>query len=103
SATSRAIMHSCLSSAKSVREITQETKLAIASVYRYVKRLVDAEILVVERSAITEDGKPFDLYRCRIRTGRIDFSPAGSKITWEYNMPLEDKLLHIWDHFGAQA
>lgn len=96
-------MQSCLPSAKSVREITQDSGLAIASVYRYVKRLVDAEILVVERSAMTEDGKPFDLYRCRIRTGRIEFSPAGSRITWEYNMPIEDKLLHMWDNFGAKS
>lgn len=93
----RRILSVCVRKAKSVREIEQETQLAQATVYRYIKQLSDSNLLVVERSAITSDGKRYDLYRSRLRTARVELDGSGVRVAWEPMEAVEEKLARVWN------
>lgn len=98
SAAGRQIISHCIREPLAVKDISDRTRLPLASVYRRVRHLVDDEILVVERSAMTPDGKPYDLYRSRLRMGKIEVSAGKVQVTWEANVSLEDRLLNMWGH-----
>ncbi len=99
-AATRRILSQCIREPRAVKEISERTGLPLASVYRHVGHLVDSRVLVVERSAMTPDGKPFDLYRSRIRRASIELGPEKVDVSWDANVALEDKLIHMWSHFG---
>ncbi len=79
------------------------TGIPAATAYRLVNRLQELDILVVDRSAMTPDGRPYDLYRSRIRTGAIRVSSTGSQIEYDVDMRLEDRLLTMWDQLRMVA
>lgn len=97
---SRRIIATCIRKAASAKAISEDTGLPLASTYRQVKRLVADGLLVVERSAMTADGKPYDLYRSRIRLGRIEVDPRGVHVSWEANAAVEDRLATLWNRLG---
>jgi predicted transcriptional regulator len=102
-ANARRVLAACVRKARAVKDITQETGVPIATVYRVVHRLVEQGLLVVERSALTEDGKRYELYRSRIRSSRIEFDAAGERVTWEANEPVEERLTSMWGTLRGQA
>lgn len=57
----------------------------------------------MERSALTHDGKRYDLYRSRLRGARIEMDANGERITWEPNEPVEQRLASIWESLRYQA
>lgn len=92
----RRILAVCITQARPVRDIEQETALSQATVYRNVRQLVDDNMLIVERSAITPDGKRYDLFRSRIRSARIEVDAAGVRIMWEPVEAIEERLARVW-------
>lgn len=92
----RRIIIVCISQARSAREIEQETQLPAATVYRHVRQLVEKSLLVVDRSAITQDGKRYDLFRSRLRSARMDLDAAGVRVTWEPVEGMEERLARVW-------
>ncbi len=101
SASTRRILASCIRKPLAVKEISDATTLPLASAYRQVGKLVESGVLMVERSAMTRDGKPYDLYRSRIRLARIEVGADRVDITWEANAALEDRLINLWNQLGA--
>lgn len=93
---SRRVLSVCIRKAQSVREIEEETRLPQATVYRHVKRLVDEGLLFVERSALTEDGKRYELYRSRVRNARIELGSFGFRVVWEPMEGTEERLARVW-------
>ncbi len=100
SSATRHIISQCIREARAVRDLSNRTGLPLASAYRHVARLVEDQILVIERSAMTADGKPFDLYRSRIRFARVEVGPEKVQVVWEPNVALEDRLINMWNNFG---
>lgn len=100
---SRRVLAACVRKARAVKEISQETGLPLPTTYRHVNRLVEAGLLVVERSALTEDGKRYDLYRSRIRAARIELDSGGERVMWELNEPVEARLMGLWDTLRREA
>lgn len=92
----RAILSLCIQGPRSVKDLSAEASIPLASCYRQVRALVEDGMLVVERSAMTADGKPYDLYRSRIRLARIEVRAGKVEVTWEANAPVEDRVLHFW-------
>ncbi len=101
SAAARRIVSICIRKPLAVKEISDSTALPLASAYRQVGKLVEGGVLIVERSAMTRDGKPYDLYRSRIRLGRIEVSADRVDIVWEANAALEDRLMNLWNQLGT--
>lgn len=93
---SRRILAVCIRKARSAKEIEQETQLPQATVYRYVHQLVGSRLLLVERSAITPDGKRYDLFRSRIRSARLELDGSGVRIVWEPTEGTEERLARVW-------
>lgn len=93
----RRVLASCVKQARAVKDIAQETGLALPTAYRHVHRLEEAKLLVIERSAMTADGKKYELYRSRIKNARIEMDAAGERVTWEMNEATEERLASMWD------
>lgn len=92
----RRVLSVCITKAKSVREIELETQISQATLYRHVTQLSESGLLFAERSALTEDGKRYELYRSRIRSARIEVDSAGVRIAWEPMEGVEERLARIW-------
>lgn len=100
---SRRVLAVSVRKAKSVKDISQETGLPLPTTYRHVNVLAESGLLVVERSALTPDGKRYDLYRSRIRSARIELDGSGEHVTWEANDSVESRLAGIWDTLRKEA
>lgn len=92
----RRILSVCIAKPKSVKDVESETGLPQATVYRHVNHLVEERLLVVERSAITPDGKRYDLYRSRIQNARIELDARGVRVLWEPVEAMEERLARVW-------
>lgn len=92
----RRILSVCIKQARSVRDIEADTGMPQATVYRHVKQLVEEKLLVVERSAITPDGKRYELYRSRVRMARIELDQSGVRMIWEPVEETEERLARAW-------
>lgn len=99
----RRVLAVCVKKPLSVKDISQETGLPLPTTYRHVNRLHENGLLVVERSALTHDGKRYDLYRSRLRSARIEMDAGGERVSWEANQPVEDRLGSLWDSLRHQA
>lgn len=99
----RRVLAVCVKQARAVKDIAQETGLALPTTYRHVNKLEENGLLVVERSAITPDGKKYDLYRSRVKSARIEMDAAGERVTWEPNEATEDRLASMWDSLRGQV
>lgn len=92
----RRIMSHCILKPLSVKEISDKTSIPLPSAYRHVNSLVEDGLLYIERSAMTPDGKPYDLYRSTLKACRIQMDADGVKITWDLNSSLDERLQHMW-------
>lgn len=99
----RRVLAVCVKAPKAVKDISQETGLPLATAYRHVNALVERGVLVVERSAMTQDGKKYDLYRSRVRSARIEVDGGGERVVWEPNEAIEERLTSMWDSLRFQA
>lgn len=99
----RRVLAACVRQARAVKDIAQSTGLPQATAYRHVGRLQEAGLLVLERSAMTQDGKRYDLYRSRLRVARIEMDASGERVTWEPNEATEERLASMWDSLRGQV
>lgn len=93
----RRVLAACVRQARAVKDIANETSLALPTAYRHVNRLEEAGLLVIERSAMTPDGKKYDLYRSRVKSARIELDGGGERVSWEPNEATEVRLANMWD------
>jgi DNA-binding IclR family transcriptional regulator len=99
----RRILAACVKKAKAVKEMESATQLPQATVYRYVTSLVEDGLLFVERSALTEDGKRYELYRSRVQKARIELDGAGVRIYWEPLEGVHERLARAWSALGGRS
>lgn len=100
---SRRVLAVCVRQARAVKDVSQEAGLPLPTTYRHVNRLLEAGLLVIERSALTSDGKRYELYRSRLRAARIEFDATGERVTWEPNEPVEERLASLWDSLRGET
>ncbi len=96
----RRILAACIRKPLQAKDISRNLDIPLASTYRRIKALVDSGLLTVERSAMTADGKPYDLYRSRIRSANLQLSAHGIDVSWEANAGFEDRVLSLWNQMG---
>lgn len=93
----RRVLAVCVKQARAVKDIAHETGLALPTAYRHVNKLEEHGLLIIERSAMTPDGKKYDLYRSRVKSARIEMDGVGERVSWEPNEATEDRLANMWD------
>lgn len=93
----RQVVVVCSDEERSVKEISEAADIPLASTYRYVRELVDDGILVRTRSAISPEGKRYDLYRSRIRRAVLEVDADGVDVNWSVNEEVERRLARLWD------
>lgn len=96
----RLVLSRCIREPRAAKQISEATGIPIASAYRTIHDLVDKGMLVVERSAMTPDGKAYDLYRSRLRQAELEMVAGHIRISWEVFEPVEDRLMNLWRRLG---
>lgn len=99
----RRVLTVCVKQPRPVKDIAQETGLALPTAYRHVNKLEESGLLIIERSAMTADGKKYDLYRSRVKSARIEMDGSGERVTWEPNEATEARLASMWDSLRGQV
>ena len=99
----RRVLAVCVRKARAVKDVSHETGLPLPTTYRQVNKLVELGLMIVERSALTPDGKKYDLYRSRVRAARIEMDASGERVSWEPNEAVEERLAGLWDALRGQA
>lgn len=88
----RLVLAACVTEPRSVKDISEASGIPLASAYRHVRGLVEGGLLVRARSAISPDGKRYDLYRSRLRSGTLTVTDEGVDVDWAVNGEVEERL-----------
>ncbi len=90
------VLQACIAQARSAKEISGSTGIPVVTVYRHVKRLAAQGLLLVERSAMTATGKPYDLYRCPLASASLVVTGEGLRVFWKTQRHMSDRLHGLW-------
>lgn len=99
-ASARLVLAACADEARSVKDISEASGIPLASAYRHVRGLVESGLLVRARSAISPDGKRYDMYRSRIREAALHLTREGVAVDWEVNPEVEARIERLWKEKG---
>lgn len=91
-AASRSVLMACVAHARSAKEISARTGIPLTTVYRQAHKLVSLGVLIVERSALTPDGRKYDLYRSRIEQIHLELDETGDHVTWTSDPEVENRI-----------
>lgn len=94
--TARKILTTCVREPLSVKEISGATGIPLGSAYRHVNSLVESGLLLRARSAISEEGKRYELYRSRIRQVTVQVTEDGVEVSWEVDEEVEERIERMW-------
>jgi hypothetical protein len=81
---SRKIMLSTIPSPKSVEDLSKENEI------------VDAQVLLIDRIIVTNDGKRFELVRSAYRSIQVDLENGAMKVNAIINEDMAEKLRRLW-------
>jgi hypothetical protein len=80
------ILASTVAKPKSVVDLTRECGIAHTSAYRLVNELKESGVLVVERTAVTPDGKKFAMYKSAYRSINVAFDHGAVEVHADQNV-----------------
>lgn len=86
---------------RSAKELADETDLSLPTIYRRIELLQDHD-LVVERTAVAEDGNHYNVYECNFDSTviRLEDDEYDVRIYRKENLP--DRFTQLWDDLGAE-
>lgn len=93
----RAILSLTIGAAKSPKDLSDEARIPLASTYRHINKLLERGLLIVDRGAITPDGKRVELYRSRVTFARLDVVAGQIDVAWKLDEAVEDRLVRVWN------
>jgi hypothetical protein len=70
----RRILRSTLDNAKSAKDISKENSIPISTRYRYIRELIDLQLLRLERIVLTDSGRKSETFRSTIKDTAMSFS-----------------------------
>jgi DNA-binding transcriptional ArsR family regulator len=85
----------------SAKELAAECDLSLPTIYRRLELLQDHD-LVVERTAVAEDGNHYNVYECNFDSTviRLEDDEYDVRIYRKENLP--DRFTQLWDELGAE-
>ena len=93
---SRKIVLSAIPSPKSVEDLSKENNIPLSTCYRRVHELVDAQVLLIDRIIVTNDGKRFELVRSAYKAVQVDLENGVMKVNGLVNEDMAEKLRRLW-------
>ncbi len=93
---SRKILLSTIPSPKSVEDISRENDIPLSTCYRRVHELLDAQIIIVDRMIVTQEGKKYELLRSAFRMVTVSFEGGAMKVDVIVNEDVAEKLRRMW-------
>ena len=93
---SRKILLSAIPAPKSVEDMSRENDIPLSTCYRRVHELLDAQILVVEKIILTQEGKKYELLRSAYKAMTVSFENGAMKVDVIINEDVAEKLRRMW-------
>ncbi len=93
---SRKMLNASIQKARSVVELSREQNIPMSSAYRRVHEMIEAGLITVERSVVTDDGKRYDLYRSTVKDVSMRFGPGAVEIELTPNEDVISKFMRMW-------
>ena len=92
----RQILVSCFDSPKAASTLAVDLDIPLSTAYNYVHELMEAGLLAVERSVITDDGKRYAMYRSVAREIRFLVSSNGTTVEIFPNEEVTTRFYRLW-------
>lgn len=89
-------MISTIPSPKSVEDLSKENGIPLSTCYRRVHELIDAQVLLIDRIVVTNDGKRFEVVRSAFRAVQVDLESGDMKVNAVINEDMAEKLRRRW-------
>ncbi len=99
----RRILLSAIPAAKSVEDLSKENDIPLSTCYRRVHELLDAQVLLIDKIIVTDDGKRYELVRSAYRTIQVDLENGTMKVSAMINEDVADKLRRLWVSMQASG
>jgi predicted transcriptional regulator len=81
---------------KAVSAISEECSIPLSSVYRYIHELIDAGLLGIEKSVITNEGKRYEMYRSLVKSIHLNLNGNSMDIEITPREEVASKFYRLW-------
>jgi hypothetical protein len=89
--------------ARTAPELSQTTGVPLTTLYRKLHELEAAQLLGVERSAITPDGKRVDFYRSRVEEVHVELRTGRFSLRTRYRNLAAVRMEGLWGAVREEA
>lgn len=86
---------SAASEAKSAQELSDELSVPIATCYRRINELTDAELLKLHDRPLSDEHRRIKVYRRNVEAVHLTFE-SGLAVELEERSPVKNKLDEVW-------
>lgn len=87
---------------KSAQELSDELDIPIATSYRRIEELTDAELLELQGKEFSDEGRRTQVYRRNVDTIRIEFGDGNIEFRIEERPEVSDALADVWEQLGKR-
>jgi DNA-binding transcriptional ArsR family regulator len=86
---------------RSAKELAAECDLSLPTIYRRLELLQEQE-LVVEETAVADDGNHYNVYECNFDSTVIQLEDDEYKVRIYRRDNLPDRFTQLWDDLGVE-
>jgi hypothetical protein len=90
-------------SARTVQELFQATGVPMTTLYRKLHELEGLDLVGIERSAITSEGKRVDFYRSRLEEAQLELRDGRFNLRARYRNLAAVRMETIWNSVREEA
>jgi DNA-binding transcriptional ArsR family regulator len=92
----RRILASIDGEARTAPELSQATGVPLTTLYRKLHELEESDLVGIERSAITPDGKRVDFYRSRVEELHLELRTGRFSVKTRYRNLAAVRMEGLW-------
>ena len=92
----RHILVSCSDRPKAASTLAVDLDIPLSTAYNYIHELMEAGLLAVERSVITDEGKRYAMYRSVAREIRFVILSNGTTVEISPNEDVATRFYRLW-------
>ncbi|WP_411714109.1 ArsR/SmtB family transcription factor [Natronomonas sp.] len=85
----------------SAKELAGQCDLSLPTIYRRLELLQEHD-LIVERTAVADDGNHYKVYECNFDSTVIQLEDDEYKVRIYRKENLPDRFTQLWDDLGAE-
>jgi hypothetical protein len=88
---------------KTVQELYQSTGIPLTTLYRKLHEMQDIDLVGIERSAITPDGKRVDFYRSRLEEVQVELKEGRFGVRSRPRNLTATRMESLWGSVRREA